>query len=38
MYHVDGSGQASTLLTNGSGSWIRILLFSSYTFKMAAKN
>ncbi len=28
----------SMLLTNGSGSWIRILLFSSLTFKMAAKN
>ncbi len=25
-------------LTNGSGSWIRILLFSSLTFKMPAKN
>jgi hypothetical protein len=28
----------SMLLTNGSGSWIRILLFSSLTFKMPAKN
>ncbi len=27
----------SMLLTNGSGSWIRILLFSSLTFKMPAK-
>jgi hypothetical protein len=28
----------SKLLTNGSGSWIRILLFMSLTFKMPAKN
>jgi hypothetical protein len=30
--------RGSMPLTNGSGSWIRILLFSSLTFKMPAKN
>ncbi len=30
--------RGSMPLTNGSGSWIRILLFSSLTFKMQAKN
>jgi len=29
--------RGSMPLTNGSGSWIRILLFSSLTFKMPAK-
>ncbi len=29
--------RGSMLPTNGSGSWIRILLFSSLTFKMPAK-
>ncbi len=29
---------ASMPRTNGSGSWIRILLYSSLTFKMSAKN
>jgi hypothetical protein len=37
-----GSGSADMPLTSGSGfgsrSWIRILLFSSLTFKMPAKN
>ncbi len=41
-WHVwDGSGSGSAdpcLFTNVSGSWIRILLFSSLTFKMTAKN
>ncbi len=35
-----GSGSASadpSLLTNGSGSWIRTLLFSSLTFKIPTK-
>ncbi len=30
--------RGSMPLTNGFGSWIRILLFSSLTFKMLAKN
>ncbi len=30
--------RGSMLLTNGSGSWIRILLFSSLSFKMPTKN
>ncbi len=29
--------RGSMPVTNGSGSWIRILLFSSLTFKMPAK-
>ncbi len=31
-------GSGSAPLTNGSGSWIQILLYSSLTFKMPAKN